>query len=527
MACARVMSSPGLLALIINEFERNDLPVPALVCRRWSSIARDAIWRHIENPLELFSLLAPLETVEGRLEFQRTPSYLDWQRFQPLARRVRSFTATLHASSSDTNIAHLLHVLKSTCPYESIFPHLEELVWHNHDEPDGYPELICVFLTATVKSLKIFTPTGSSRYSVEILSEDVAGRCPNLESLHIEPVNHAYATTLEPALIQLIQRLPLKSIRLPLYFLTPRVLAATSDCKDLQVIEVGVNRSDQSHNWSYARGFPDVLLHALSSSSLQSLGLAIPLMEMNALLVRDPSHLRFIHRLSVRAVGMTKRDVMRLFCETISKRCTHLRELLLVTNRPSRETRHSRWEKTPGSEAITLETLLPLSELGTLTYLELSHEHPVLLTDEELLALVTPLPRLEVLLMNECPANLTKPNLTMNCLPHLARALPNLRELGVCLDLSERVPDGPSPNRFQSLKLLCPHFSPVKKGHEEDVALFISTLLPLRGGIEDADAEDRPDRSFDVILTQPPTAGVWRKIRGHVDLIMRGREWNA
>lgn len=373
----------------------------------------------------------------------------------------------------------------------------------------------------------MFAPTGGPRYPANTLCEDVAGRCPNLEVLRIEPMDNIHATALESGIMRLVQQLPLQSIHLPIYFLTPRVLAATASCPGLRVVEVCVNRSEQSHNWSCARGFHDILPSTFSFCSIQVLGLAIPLGEIDALFKRDPSPLCTIQKLSIRAVGMTKRDAVHQFCKTVSKRCVCLRELLLVTNRPSRETRNGRWEKTPASEAITFETLSPLCEIDTLTYLEFGHEHPISLLDDELLVLVTSLPRLQVLLLNECPSNMTKPSLTMDCLPRLAQTLPNLKELSIYLDLSEKIPHGPSPHRFQSLKLLCSHYSPVKKGQEEDVALFISTLLPLGGRIEDTDAKDYPDRSFDVLLPQSPTAGIWRKIRAQVDLIMRGREWNA
>lgn len=371
----------------------------------------------------------------------------------------------------------------------------------------------------------MLTPTGGPRYSVDTLFDDISGRCPNLESLYIEPVKNG--TIIEAGLIRLLQQRPLRSIHVPIYFLTPRVLAASASCKQLRILDVCVNRSDQTHNWCHARGFPAILPINFSFGIIQTLNLAIPLVEFNSVMNRDPFNLQSIQNLSIRAVGMTRRDAIHQFCALISKRCVCLRELLLVTNRPTRETRQSHWERTPASEAITFETLMPLSQLDTLTYLEISHEHPMSVTDDELLAIVTSLPRLQVLLMNDCPSNVTRSSLTTECLPRLAQALPNLKELGLYLDLSQKVPCRPSPHQFQALDLFYPHHSPVKKGREEDVALFITTLLPLGGRIADTDAEDYPDNSYDVLLPQSPTAGVWRKIRGQVDLIMRGREWNA
>ena len=66
MACARVSRSPGLLTIIFNVLERVDLVEPALVCKAWNAVARDAIWRQVDESLELFSLIAPIDDTEGQ-----------------------------------------------------------------------------------------------------------------------------------------------------------------------------------------------------------------------------------------------------------------------------------------------------------------------------------------------------------------------------------------------------------------------------------------------------------------------------
>ena len=76
MACARVSRSPGLLTIIFNVLERVDLVEPALVCKAWNAVARDAIWRQVDESLELFSLIAPIDDTEGQQV--RAHRLLDW-----------------------------------------------------------------------------------------------------------------------------------------------------------------------------------------------------------------------------------------------------------------------------------------------------------------------------------------------------------------------------------------------------------------------------------------------------------------
>ena len=64
-AVATVLSSPELLDSIFAELPREDAAYSASVCRGWLEVARDAVWRTVLEPHELFSLLAPIETTDS------------------------------------------------------------------------------------------------------------------------------------------------------------------------------------------------------------------------------------------------------------------------------------------------------------------------------------------------------------------------------------------------------------------------------------------------------------------------------
>ena len=56
----RVLLIPELLDMVFSYLDASDNTINARVCRRWSNIALDILWRDVEDMRRLFSLLAPL-----------------------------------------------------------------------------------------------------------------------------------------------------------------------------------------------------------------------------------------------------------------------------------------------------------------------------------------------------------------------------------------------------------------------------------------------------------------------------------
>lgn len=56
----RVLFVPELLDMIFGYLDASDNAGNARVCRRWSDVALDTLWRDVEDLSRLFSLLAPL-----------------------------------------------------------------------------------------------------------------------------------------------------------------------------------------------------------------------------------------------------------------------------------------------------------------------------------------------------------------------------------------------------------------------------------------------------------------------------------
>jgi len=58
----RVISIPELLDLIFDHVDPVSNANNAVVCKVWSEVARDKLWREVCNPRQLLSILAPVST---------------------------------------------------------------------------------------------------------------------------------------------------------------------------------------------------------------------------------------------------------------------------------------------------------------------------------------------------------------------------------------------------------------------------------------------------------------------------------
>lgn len=61
----RVGSIPELLDLIFDHLDPTFNANNAVVCKVWSEVARDKLWREVCSPTRLLSILAPISTFTG------------------------------------------------------------------------------------------------------------------------------------------------------------------------------------------------------------------------------------------------------------------------------------------------------------------------------------------------------------------------------------------------------------------------------------------------------------------------------
>lgn len=65
----RILFIPELLDIIFNFLDRDANVANACVCKRWSEIALDVVWKEVDDLLRLFRLLKPILHQEDTFEY--------------------------------------------------------------------------------------------------------------------------------------------------------------------------------------------------------------------------------------------------------------------------------------------------------------------------------------------------------------------------------------------------------------------------------------------------------------------------
>ena len=61
----RVSSMPELLDIIFDHLDPTSNVTNVVVCKGWSEVARDKLWREVHYPRRLLSILAPISVLTG------------------------------------------------------------------------------------------------------------------------------------------------------------------------------------------------------------------------------------------------------------------------------------------------------------------------------------------------------------------------------------------------------------------------------------------------------------------------------
>ncbi|KAF5362063.1 hypothetical protein D9756_002838 [Leucocoprinus leucothites] len=228
----RVLTIPELLDTIFKSLDNNSNLTNALVCRSWSEVALDALWRHVDDLHRLFNLLAPLRVKEGDLkqvEFSRLPESSDWKRFQKYSKRVRELEYD-ESRHSPTLCQSVFDDIGRTRTSFAILPSVHTINWRA-------PLLLCVmFMYTNVKRFSIHLPDMIADVSPRPFFEDIANRMPRLT--HIDIRTNIPIRKLEKDIIRLLSSLPnLQKVTTPRFYFTASVATCLSHLPKLGCIE--------------------------------------------------------------------------------------------------------------------------------------------------------------------------------------------------------------------------------------------------------------------------------------------------
>ncbi|KAF9244498.1 hypothetical protein BU15DRAFT_85881 [Melanogaster broomeanus] len=218
----RVLFIPELVDIIFNSLDRKTNVTNARVCKEWSEIALDVIWKEVDDLVQLFSLLKPV--------FESLPEANDWFRFERYASRVRCLR--FRSDKCRDDIIDLLDDVARTRTSLEILPNMHTLEWiYIHDD---YMERCKLFLHRRLRHLTVTAP---SHYRPRpSFYKDLCARAPQLHTLNLY-IRYP-GTPIEDDLRMLLRNLPeLRKIVLPEFHVTSSLIEELSRAKNIGVVE--------------------------------------------------------------------------------------------------------------------------------------------------------------------------------------------------------------------------------------------------------------------------------------------------
>lgn len=427
----------------------------------------------------------------------------DWKRFERYSRRVRR----LRYSYSTAQTSKRLHTsvfteLASTRLSMHILPNLHTLHWITYDNDELV--LSKVFMHDRVKTFAVFIPVCASESFVinppKQFFDEVIARMPALTHLDLRmqvPVRYV-----EDDVRSLLRSLPsLKEVVFPNYHITSGILTTLSAMPHIGLIqfEYGPDQGegDSTDILSVAPSFSEGAFPALWDLSLTA-----TLGDMTRFLSMPfaPAGLTSLY---IDAPTLQTAREVEVFLVTMGETCPLLRALYLELLWLQHDEDAELWSER--EDSVTWDTLRPLLNCPNLWYVisfckssqltpncsefTLTHDHPLLLTPNNLSTLASSWPSLEVLLLACEPVNLyiLPPDspyaLTLDALLPFAKHCKSLRTLGLFFDASSVHADWDTRAlRFERLTKLNVGVSSIT--NPGAVALALSHVLPLGCEIE-------------------------------------------
>ncbi|KAH9967273.1 hypothetical protein BC827DRAFT_1264120 [Russula dissimulans] len=462
----RVLAIPELLQRIFDFGTRASNASNALVCRSWSGPALDHVWREVDSLYYLLRLLVPLlyhpgerrhagEYDRGNHKFDHSPTPEEWARFIPYARRVHSLKVKGEmvpdlADSVFDELARTritLEILPNLrCLHWNIEPRIKYAVVFMHDK---VTEFSFDYSTRTIPSL----------------ASDVLGRMPFLTSLEwMGSWRQGQDSISSSSLLRLLSGLQkLQRITLPKDFLDYQLLKPLSLLPELRVVQCDGHRSRSL--------FIPVMKGTLEGGAfpmLYNLCLHSTLDDMRHYLTGGVLLPR-LKNLSTETAQLESPSTVKRFIADVTE-CYPALEVVSFVTILQRDDR----------EPLSLEHLRPLVSLKQLTRLELRHNLPIQISEEDLVEFSAAFPTIETLVLNPEPLLLKRPKFTLSSLLFVARNFPNLSHLGIYLDAKDATTGLPyslgKTQTFLYLRTLDVGVSPIGADHAS-VALFLSRLL--------------------------------------------------
>ncbi|KAI6026073.1 hypothetical protein EDC04DRAFT_2573601 [Pisolithus marmoratus] len=517
---SRIFHIPELLHLMFSFLDKKSNVSNACVCKFWSDIALDAIWRDVDGLIQLLSILKPISVgMHGAYQFENMPGVSDWTRFRKYARRVRRLRFDFDSAEGGVETA-LDDVAMTRTSFE-ILPNLHELVWIC----SGWRDLqrCLLFLHGRLKHLTLSICPDLEES--DPLLTDICARAPNLESLklYVQEPDMQMSGHIEVILQNLHY---LRKIILPEFHFTSEVIQQLSRMPNLGVIEFQYDLEMGAGDPRNVERFVPVLAYG-AFPALYDLSLTARIDDLERFF-QSPFAPTNITTLYVNSYAKHSPAEVRSFLLTLSQECKYLSRLHVILL--EKEIRRATCIE---DEQLSFCTLEPLFSIPNLVWFEVIHKYPLRITQDEIEELASRLPSLETLELNPEPLLTRKPALDLEALLPFANHCPKLRCLGLFMHATgSRVPSARASFKlFRTLQIL--NVGTSRIDCPKAVAAFLSLFFPpwcrLQFGITwtGRSTTERNSLSLRTLVELSQTVDPWREVSTLLPALIQVRreEW--
>ncbi|KAG8920924.1 hypothetical protein FRC01_000526, partial [Tulasnella sp. 417] len=432
------MTVPELVDGVLSFATRPTLVSCALVCKRWSQVALDRLWKQLDSIFPLLELVTSLELLkdidlcvpEALQTLSDELSEADWSRFHCYADRVRTLSCGYQEDYYPGPTAPKIapEAIAMLCLHHpaglTLLPHVEVLKWY----AGGSAMPMLPFLSPQVKSLEVEL-TGDS-HSINCFFHALGGRNLNLRTFALQTPTRAM--DIEESLQKAISTWKnLKTLTVPPYYLRPSILNATSSLPNLTSLHM-----DYTHHSPYDEAAVVQKLPENTFPRLRNFSFNCDPVSAQTLVQKYSDLFAGLSKIHISNAGDINNEDVSRFLRCLGKKCPHLTSLSFNL-RPGLEP--NREETSPLTFKV-LENLFPCRELEML---EIGHPYPLTLTEADVERMGAAWPKLVIL--NTC--NEPHPTIpisgdmgnSLHILSAFAKHLPLMEDLGLVF-AEEQVP---------------------------------------------------------------------------------------
>ncbi|TDL23874.1 hypothetical protein BD410DRAFT_767699 [Rickenella mellea] len=459
----RALTIPEVLDIIFSSTDELANARSVSVCKTWSGVALDTLWRDVSGLRRLFGLLASVNEY-GR--FTRPIESSGWSKFNAIAFRVKR----LAVDDMDGPKFHETALGKVATMRQTfhLLPNLVQLTLTTKNEDEFWFSVI--FLHQNLQSLILKIP---DKVPPKRIFTEVSLRAAKLCTLVLQSSNpiRKYEADLTDMFSTLRN---LQTVVMPCYSITSSIMASLACLPNLDSLQSEQFTDRRSEDPADVQPFCPMLLDG-AFPSLTDLSCDSTLCDISSFFMAKfaPANITslYVQTASIETPSSFSQCLKALF--STCKMLQSLNLCLLIDG--------SEENLIGNSDSISFKDLCPILDFPCLTSFELAHYRLLDITDDDVDHLARNWPSLKCLNLNSDPVVLDDPKISFASFSSLARHCPNLDHLGLYLNPSpDHIPKPAVP--FKMLTSLQFGTSPIQS--EDHAALYLSEVCPPSCEIE-------------------------------------------